>query len=271
MNLAELRKKAQKEKNTVASEPITSLDDSELFDDVSAGAEEAADRQQEIASDSLSREEGPAAAPLDVGAGQEEVSPALFPEEAPAPEAVPVRYDFQPQFDPVAVLLAGRDAACDELLDADAPASVAEAGDEYQEFLCFRVSSETYAINIMVIKEIIKPREVTEVPRAPAFVSGVLSLRGIIIPVFDMRLRLGLPSHEKSARERIIVLRKGDGFFGFIVDEVIQVVRIGALAMEKAPAVLDGIDRDFVSGIGRYNGQMLIVLNQDKILDLTVV
>jgi purine-binding chemotaxis protein CheW len=67
------------------------------------------------------------------------------------------------------------------------------------------------------------------------------------------------------------VLRKGEDFFGFIVDEVIQVVRIAAAAMEKPPAVLDGIDRDFVSGIGRYNGQMLIVLNQDKILDLTLV
>ena len=83
-----------------------------------------------------------------------------------------------------------------------------QAAEEFQEFLCFRVSAETYAINIMAIKEIIKPREVTEVPRAPAFVSGVLSLRGIIIPVFNMRLRLGLPGVEKSAKERIIVLKK---------------------------------------------------------------
>ena len=269
MNLAELRKKAQAEKNDIAPAPITVLDDMELFEDVPAVADVAGELQPGNDAGYVIDEEEPVAAPPATGPGQE-VAPVQSAAET-EPEAAPVRLAPLPQFDPVAVLLAGRDAACDELSDADAPASIADAADEYQEFLCFRVSSEIYAINIMAIKEIIKPREVTEVPRAPAFVSGVLSLRGIIIPVFNMRLRLGLPSHETSARERIIVLRKGEGFFGFIVDEVIQVVRIGATAMEKPPAVLDGIDRDFVSGIGRYNGQMLIVLNQEKILDLTLV
>jgi purine-binding chemotaxis protein CheW len=269
MNLAELRKKAQKERQVSVSAPITVLEDIELFDDVDAGAGDATELQAESDSEYSFHEEEPKGAPLTIRTGQA-VSPAM-PWDAPESEVVPVRSEPLPLFDPIAVLLAGRDAECADLSDAAAPASIVDAGDGFQEFLCFRVSSEIYAINIMVIKEIIKPREVTEVPRAPAFVSGVLSLRGIIIPVFNMRLRLGLPSLEKSARERIVVLRKGEDFFGFIVDEVIQVVRIAAAAMEKPPAVLDGIDRDFVSGIGRYNGQMLIVLNQDKILDLTLV
>jgi purine-binding chemotaxis protein CheW len=269
MNLAELRKKAQKERNGVDTVPITILDDIDLFEDVDAVAVEAVELQPDTDTDFLIQEEEPAAAPVTTRTGQA-VSPALS-SDAPEMETVPIRREPVPLFDPVAVLLAGRDAVCGQVTDSAAPALLADAGDEYQEFLCFRVSSEIYAINIMVIKEIIKPREVTEVPRAPDFVSGVLSLRGIIIPVFNMRLRLGLPSLETSARERIVVLRKGEGFFGFIVDEVIQVVRIAAAAMEKPPAVLDGIDRDFVSGIGRYNGQMLIVLNQDKILDLTLV
>ena len=122
----------------------------------------------------------------------------------------------------------------------------------------------------MEIKEIIKPREVTEIPRAPGFVSGVLSLRGIIIPIFNMRLRLGLAEGEKSGRERIIVVKRGDEFIGIFVDEVTQVVRIASATIEKPPAVLDGIDRDFVSGIGRFNSQMLILLNQEKILDLSL-
>ena len=179
----------------------------------------------------------------------------------PAPAPVP--------FDPLAVLLSGREAAlADDAGFAEAAAN--EAGD-VQEFLCFKVSTEVYAINIMAIKEIIKPREVTEVPRAPEFVAGVLSLRGIIIPVFHMGLRLGLPIEAKSAKERIIVVKKGEEFFGIIVDEVIQVVKIATATMEKPPAVLEGIDRDFVSGIGRFEGQMLIVLNQEKILDLTLI
>jgi purine-binding chemotaxis protein CheW len=269
MNLAELRKKAQKERNEITSAAITILDDIELFGDVDAGAGNAVMLQPDTDTEYSSREEEPKGAPL-ITRTEQAVAPVQS-SAAPETETVPIKSEPGPLFDPVAVLLAGRDAACGELSDSAAPASIADACDEYQEFLCFRVSSEIYAINIMVIKEIIKPREVTEVPRTPSFVSGVLSLRGIIIPVFNMRLRLGLPSMEKSARERIVVLRKGEEFFGFIVDEVIQVVRIAAAAMEKPPAVLDGIDRDFVSGIGRYNGQMLIVLNQDKILDLTLV
>jgi purine-binding chemotaxis protein CheW len=269
MNLAELRKKAQQEKKEIASAPMTILDDIELFDHVDVGAINAVELQPDFESENAVHEAEPAVAPLAVMT--EQVVSQSLSWTAPEIEPVPVRSEPVPMFDPISVLLAGRNAVCDDLQDSAVPVSMVDAGDEFQEFLCFRVASEIYAINILVIKEIIKPREVTEIPRAPAFVSGVLSLRGIIIPVFNMRLRLGLPSMEKSAKERIIVLRKGEEFFGFIVDEVIQVVRIAVATMEKPPAVLDGIDRDFVSGIGRYNGQMLIVLNQDKILDLTLV
>jgi purine-binding chemotaxis protein CheW len=175
------------------------------------------------------------------------------------------------RFDPLAVLLAGREASHAGGDDtAESVAAVEAAGEDLQEFLCFRVSSEIYAINIMAVKEIIRPREVTEIPRAPGFVSGVLSLRGIIIPVFNMRLRLGLPEAEKSGKERIVVVTKEEEFFGILVDEVTQVVKITGAIIEKPPAVLDGIDRDFVSGIGRFNGQMLILLNQDKILDISI-
>jgi len=174
-------------------------------------------------------------------------------------------------FDPIAVLLAGREASlAGEIMAEHTGMEPVTSREEYQEFLCFRVSSEIYAINIMEIKEIIRPREVTEIPRAPGFVSGVLSLRGIIIPVFNMRMRLGLPEGGMSRRERIIVVTKGEGFIGIVVDEVTQVVRIAVNTIEKPPAVLEGIDRDFVSGIGRFNGQMLILLNQEKILDLSV-
>jgi purine-binding chemotaxis protein CheW len=141
---------------------------------------------------------------------------------------------------------------------------------EFQELLCFRVAAEKYAVNIMEIKEIIKAREVTEVPRVPDYVTGVLSLRGIIIPVFNMHKRLGHAVVQESGKERIIVVKKGDEFCGVLVDEVIQVARLAAASIEPPPAVLEGIDRDFVNGIGRFDGQMLILLNLGKILDLNL-
>ena len=176
-------------------------------------------------------------------------------------------------FDPLAIILEGREiAACvDETLLVVSAGPVSD-GSEFQEILCFRVSSEEYALNIMDIKEIIKPREITEVPRVPAFVRGVLSLRGIIIPVFDMRIRLGLADGgTTSEKNRIIVVKKADSYCGVLVDEVIQVVRIASQTIEPPPAVLEGIDRDFVNGIGRYDGRMLILLNMENILDVTLV
>lgn len=174
-------------------------------------------------------------------------------------------------FNPLAVLMAGREiAGIDTDLSLEA-AELEEAGTpDYQEFLCFRVAAEEYAVNIMEIKEIIKPRQITEVPRVPDFISGILSLRGIIIPVFDMRCRLHLLEAGLRGKERIIVVSRGDELFGIQVDEVLQVVRISENLIEPPPAVLEGIDRDFVLGIGRHDGRMLIMLNLPNILDINL-
>jgi purine-binding chemotaxis protein CheW len=187
-------------------------------------------------------------------------APIIYP-ETPSPQG----------FDPVAVILAGRAAAHadDGMQSADLAAE--HDGADFQELLCFRVADEKYAVDIMEIKEIIKPREVTEVPRVPTYVSGVLSLRGIIIPVFNMHMRLGHAVMQNSGKERIIVVKKGEEFCGIKVDEVIQVARISPTTIEPPPAVLDGIDRDFVGGIGRFDGQMLILLNLEKVLDLNLL
>ena len=174
-------------------------------------------------------------------------------------------------FSPLEAILAGRSAAgCDdETILADEVTSEVVAK-SCLEFLCFRVSDEIYGINIMDIKEIIKPREVTEVPRGPLFVSGVLSLRGTIIPIIDMRIRLGLARVEPTGKERIIVIKNSNSFSGLLVDEVIQVVQVQLDDVEAAPTVLDGIDRDFISGLGRSEGKIIIILNLENIADINL-
>jgi len=240
MNLSEIRKKAQQEK-TGSADAATSPESVPV--EVAEPAEKPVAPAPEFFEDFT----------------MEELEPAQLnrPEDSPR------------EFDPLAVLLAGRDAAIGEADMQTAAASLTgHDGAAFQEFLCFRVAAEKYAVNILDIKEIIKPREVTEVPRVPPFVSGVLSLRGIIIPVFNMRMRLGHSGATDSGNERIIVVKKGEEICGVQVDEVIQVVKIVTETIEPPPAVLDGIDRDFVGGIGRFGGQMLILLNMGKVLDL---
>ena len=153
----------------------------------------------------------------------------------------------------------------DTVTDASAVPAVS-----IEEFLCIRISNETYGINIMRIKEIIKPREVTEVPLAPSFLSGIISLRGVIIPVLDTSKRLGLARKEVTGKERLVVVKHGESFSGLLVDEVIQVVRIGMDEIESAPAVTDGINRDFIDGIRRTENQMIILLNLETITDINL-
>jgi len=175
----------------------------------------------------------------------------------------------QAGYNALETILAGRESAAEDDGSATSQA-YKNASEEVEEYLCFRVAHEAYAISIMAIKEIVKPRDVTAVPRMPAFILGVISLRGIIIPVMDMRLRLSLPVSPATGRERIIVLRMDSGFCGILVDEVIQVARIIKSCIEDPPAVLDGIDRDFVTGLGHFDNRMLIILNLGAILDIDV-
>jgi len=195
-------------------------------------------------------------------------------QQAPVPAAQPAYLqEVSPlrrfQKDPLAAILAGRAlAGCDESHSDALDDQESVATDHYRKYLCFRVADEVYGIDIMEIKELIKPREVTEVPRAPAFVSGVISLRGVIIPIIDMLQRLGLAREAVTGRERVIVVRHADSFSGLLVDEIIQVVRIDEDSIEPAPTVLDGIDRDFVTGIGRADNRMIILLNIGNITDI---
>jgi purine-binding chemotaxis protein CheW len=139
------------------------------------------------------------------------------------------------------------------------------------DFLTFLVGEEEYAVDIQRIREIIKLRAVTEVPHVPSFVWGVIAVRGVVVPVIDLRLRLRLPSSGLARTSRFLVVEKGEEEpFGLLVDEVRQVVRLGDGDIEPRPAMLTGAEADFVVGIGRTKGRMLILLDVDQVLSFEV-
>jgi purine-binding chemotaxis protein CheW len=147
-----------------------------------------------------------------------------------------------------------------------------------RRFLTFLLAGEEYALDILRISEIIKVRPVTEVPRAPVFVTGIISVRGIIVPVVDLRLRLHLPSPEPGPAARILIVTRQDEPYGLVVDEVVHVVRLHAEDIEPPPAAVGGPNSEFIGGIGRppsilmpgLGGRMLIVLNVDAVLAFEV-
>ncbi len=174
-------------------------------------------------------------------------------------------------FDPLAILLAGRRAAACSSDNIPAPLADQEAVERLSlKYISFRVSTEEYAINLLDIKEIIKLREITEVPHAPVFLKGIISLRGIIVPVFDMCARLGFARSTPTGKERIIIVRKMDGCCGLLVDEVFQVVKLEQQPIESPPTVLEGTNREFISGIGRHGDHMLILMDLEKIMDVAL-
>ena len=130
-----------------------------------------------------------------------------------------------------------------------------------RDVLTFAISDEEYAIGIEHIREIIKYRPITEVPRVPAFVAGIIAVRGLVMPVLDLRLRLRLRAAPLAQKARILVISRpatqGDlaseeerERFGLIVDRVNEVVRIQEQDIEQ-PTVLSGHESDFIEGIGR--------------------
>jgi len=139
--------------------------------------------------------------------------------------------------------------------------------EEIEQWLTFPVGSEEYALDIEHVSEIIKWREVEEIPRVPAFVLGIISLRGQIIPVFDLPGRLKLGSVEVSPASRIIVCQKGERSAGLLVDGINQVVKMPVRKTEPPPAILAGLDRELVKSVGRFQDRMIVMLNVDHVLD----
>lgn len=137
-----------------------------------------------------------------------------------------------------------------------------------RQYLAFNLGDEEYALDIKRISEIIKVREFTDVPRAPGFVLGIISLRGVVVPVFDLRCRLNLGMSEMLPTSRIVVCQLEDVSVGLLVDSINQVVKMFDDEVEPPPGVLSALDREMVGGLGRYQGRMIILLNIHSVLDV---
>jgi len=129
------------------------------------------------------------------------------------------------------------DALSDEQERADADAGVDEASsDDDEQVVVFRLDKEEFGVPIDSVQEIVRvPEQLTHVPKAPSFVEGVINLRGAVLPVIDLRRRLGLATVERSDRQRVMVFLIEGMRTGFIVDSVAEVLRIHKSAIEAAP------------------------------------
>lgn len=138
--------------------------------------------------------------------------------------------------------------------------------DELLQLVTFSIGEEEFGVNILKVQEINRTMEITKVPRAPAFVEGVINLRGKVIPIIDLRRRFGLVSKPEDKDTRIIVIEINNIIVGFVVDAVSEVLRIPASTVEPPPPVVAGVESDYISGVGKLKDRLLIMLDLDKIL-----
>lgn len=136
------------------------------------------------------------------------------------------------------------------------------------EYLAFTLEGDTYAVPIGLVREILKPPPLAEVPRASRDVLGVASVRGLLVTVVDLRARLRLEAAEPTRKSRILLVEAAEGeLIGLLVDEVRQVYRLGEGEIEAAGEVLGGQLAEHVIGIGRPEGELVIIVDLRPLID----
>ncbi|HTU01727.1 MAG TPA: chemotaxis protein CheW [Candidatus Sulfotelmatobacter sp.] len=137
---------------------------------------------------------------------------------------------------------------------------------ELRQFISFSVGEEEYGLELLRVKEVIRVRQITRLPKAPSFVKGIINLRGDVIPIIDLRDKFGLEAKEATATTRVIVVEVEAKLMGMVVDSASQVVRIPADQIDPPPPVLGGFSQEFITGVGKIDDRLIVLLNSDAVL-----
>jgi purine-binding chemotaxis protein CheW len=152
----------------------------------------------------------------------------------------------------------------DDLAGRSAPVEVAQVVEIHA--VIFQLDREEYALPIARVREILRPGAITRLPGAPAHVRGITNVRGRIVPVVDLRERLGLGAAEPTARSRVLLVELGGRVVGVLVDAVSQVLRFPGAAVSQTPEAIGNRFAERVHGVARLDDRLIIVLDVDKTL-----
>jgi purine-binding chemotaxis protein CheW len=138
--------------------------------------------------------------------------------------------------------------------------------EELLQLVSFNIGQEEFGLGIQSIQEINRMVEITRVPNSPDFVSGVINLRGKVIPIINLRKRFGFPPKENDKNTRIIVVELGSMVVGFVVDAVSEVLRIPKNITEPPPSIVAGIGSEYITAVAKLENRLLILLDLERIL-----
>jgi len=134
------------------------------------------------------------------------------------------------------------------------------------QLVSFHIGDEEFAVDILNIQGINRMMDITRVPNLPDFVEGIINLRGQVIPVVNLRRRLGFELIEANKDTRIIVVEIAKRVVGFIVDNVNEVLRINSSITEPPPPMVSGIGSEYITAVGKLEDRLLILLDLEKVL-----
>ena len=149
---------------------------------------------------------------------------------------------------------------------ADNKDRAAQLSGEKIQVVSFHLGNEEYGVDISQVQEIIRMVEITHVPRAPHFMEGVINLRGQLIPIIDLRTRFGMGREKHTKNTRIVVTEIGSKRVGIIVDSVSEVLNLPIENVEDAPEMIAGVGTEYISGVGKLNDRLIILLDLQKVI-----
>jgi purine-binding chemotaxis protein CheW len=135
-----------------------------------------------------------------------------------------------------------------------------------REYLTFRLGEEEYGIDILKVQEIRGYEQPTRIANAPSFIKGVVNLRGVIVPIVDMRLKFGLGTAEYNDFTVVIILNLGARVVGMVVDSVSDVMELSPDQIRDTPEIDSVVDSSYITGLGTLNDRMLILIAIEKLM-----
>jgi purine-binding chemotaxis protein CheW len=138
--------------------------------------------------------------------------------------------------------------------------------EEFIKLVSFILAEEEFGLDIQSVQEINRMVDITHVPNSPDFVSGVINLRGKVIPIINLRKRFGFSPKESDKNTRIIVVELSGMVVGFVVDAVREVIQIPKSITEPPPPIVAGIGSEFITAITKLKNRLLILLDLERIL-----
>jgi len=141
-----------------------------------------------------------------------------------------------------------------------------QSNDEVLQWVTFQLEEETYGINVMQVREVLRYSEIAPVPGAPDYVLGIINLRGNVVTVIDTRSRFGLMQGEISDNTRIIVIESERQVIGILVDSVAEVVYLRSSEIDTTPSVGTDESAKFIQGVSNRDGKLLILVDLNKLL-----